>query len=227
MKYELIDCCPTPSKLLPELKAIKDATGCVYASIYRGTDSRTLLEQCGKHDQKWLFENLPPGQANPPGASTHELFNDGVAYTWPAHVKMSWWHCGIDVDDAHVQAACDAARARGWIVTITYPTSPVEHHHINFRKRPIINLFKPLKLGSDGPRVKRLTQRLARLHPPPTPGQTYMEWHGVTSHFTDHVEKAVKHFQSDHLLAPDGVVDSHTNAQLRVAWRRHSKHQHE
>jgi peptidoglycan hydrolase-like protein with peptidoglycan-binding domain len=228
MKFKVIDCCPAPAKLYPELLAIKQATGCTYASIYRGTSSGAAKyltggPPCYKHTQAWIYANYPPGVANPPGRSTHECRNDGVAYPGPAYMPLPWWCCGIDVDDAHVQAVCNAARARGWIVTVTYPGSAVEYHHVNFRKEPHIKSpFKPLKHGSHGPRVKRLTKKLRHITRPGKRDAHYM--HHVTNQFGDGVRDAIKQFQRDYHLTPDGVVGIHTKKQLAVCWRHWKKH---
>lgn len=216
MAYVLIDCCPAPEALADELQILKAATGCTFASIYRGTDAADLLAQCGKHDQAWLYANLPAGQANRPGGSTHELFNDGVAYPGAWGAKLEYWQCGIDLDDAHVAAFCAAARERGWTVTVTYPTSPVEYHHVNFRYEPhAAPPFKLLKHGSRGPRVVKLTRRLHYIrHRNGPPFLRRRFWK-----FKDEVVDAVKEFQREHHLKPDGVVGIHTWEQVQRTFR--------
>lgn len=231
MKFKVIDCCPVPAKLEPELAAIKKATGCTYASIYRGEDPNaqkylTGAAPCYKHNQAWIYAHYPPGVANPPGYSTHECRNDGVAYTlWPRGAPIPWWACGIDVDDAHVAAVCAEGRKRGWIVTITYPGSAVEYHHVNFRKQPTINLGPPpLKNGSKGQRVKTLSKKLAILRRPTPKHPHYLPFKQVGVEFDGHLEAAVKTYQRDHHLTPDGVVGLHTRRQLRVSWNYHKQH---
>lgn len=224
MEYTTIDCCPVDTRLAPHLIQIKQATGCVYQSVYRGLDPNaqkylTGAAPCYKHNQAWIYANYPPGVANPPGYSTHECKNDGVAYTaWLRGASIPWWCCGIDVDDAHVAAVCAEAQKLGWIVTITYPGSSVEYHHVNFRKNPGIKKLIPvLKHGSKGPRVTALTKKLAFIERPNKPGVTYMNQ--TTNNFNHNVEDAVKLFQSDHHQVADGIVGSHTRAQLKVAAR--------
>jgi lysozyme len=135
LKYSVIDDCPTPKPLYPILRKLKKETGCVYQSIYRGTDVEKLLERHGKHDQAWLYTHLPPGTANPPGRSTHELDSDSVPYAGPVGRKLHWWQCGIDVDDAHVDAVIAAAKRHGWTLFRPYG-SGVEFHHVNFAHKP-------------------------------------------------------------------------------------------
>lgn len=230
MKFKVLDCCPVPSKLYPELAAIKQTTGCTYASIYRGEAAAaqkylTGAAPCYKHNQAWIYAHYPPGVANPPGYSTHECRNDGVAYTqWLRGAPIPWWACGIDVDDAHVQAVCNAARGRGWIVTITYPGSTVEYHHVNFRKQPTINIFKPLKRGSKGRRVKALQKKLALIRRPTTKKhEHYLKWNQASGIYGEATAAAVKKFQHDHHLTVDGVYGLHTHRQMKVSWRVHKK----
>jgi hypothetical protein len=220
VKYELVDCCPVPTKLAPVLRQIKADTGCVYQSIYRGVDARGLLNQCGKHDQAWLFANLPRGVANPPGRSTHELKNDGVAYPGPAYIPLPWWCCGIDVDDAHVAAFVRAAAKHGYRAAITYPTSRAEYHHVNFRKAPIIKRAS-LKRGDKGAGVVKLSRRLAFVRSPHT-HKPYLT-HKYTT-FTVDVERALRAFQAEHHQHPDGVYGPQTVHQLDVStryWKQH------
>jgi putative peptidoglycan binding protein len=217
MKYKLIDCCPVPEGLYDELVVLKKDTGCVYQSIYRGTDAADLLAQCGKHDQAWLYANLPAGVANPPGFSTHELKSDGVAYSIPRGSSIEYWMVGLDIDDSHVQSFIDAARKRGWVATITYPGSSVEYHHVNFRKEPEFPTFHPLQKGDDEDKVKQLIDKLMFIYPPHNRDKPYLG--KKQGDFNDNVEDAVKAFQSDHKLTPDGIVGKATWQQLLVSVR--------
>lgn len=138
MRYSVIDGCPCPRPLYPILKKLKKETGCVYQSIYRGSDVEALLNKYGKHSQAYLYEHQGTegiGPANPPGRSTHELRSDGVAYPGPVGRKLKWWQCGIDVDDADVAKLIVAAHRHGWTLFRPYPSGS-EYHHLNFARRP-------------------------------------------------------------------------------------------
>jgi lysozyme len=162
LHYAVIDDCPCPKPMYPLLRKLKEETGCVYQSIYRGTDVEKLLEKFGKHDQAWLFANLPPGTANPPGRSTHELDSDGVPYPGPIGRKLVWWECGIDIDDAHVDAVIAAARKHGLTLFRPYGAG-VEFHHVNFAHKPsrwkafFRAVFKP-KVKPKGRRPSKLSE---------------------------------------------------------------------
>lgn len=143
MRYVVVDGCPCPAQLAPTLRKILAASGARLQSCYRGDDAERLLHQLGKHSQQELFDawrHREPGAnpANRPGFSTHELRNDGKAYTrWPRGARIPWWACGLDVDDAHVGAFIHEAAKRGFTVSRTYPDVKREFHHLNFRKPPV------------------------------------------------------------------------------------------
>jgi hypothetical protein len=105
-------------------------------SIYRGSDAAAILHRHGKHTQAELYRTLPPGTANPPGRSTHELRSDGAAYAGPIGRKLEWWQQGIDVNDGDVERMMREARKHGWDLFQPYH-SGVEFHHLNFRHRPV------------------------------------------------------------------------------------------
>lgn len=216
MKYELVDCCPAPAKLAPVLKKIKAETGCVYQSIYRGHDAAALLARCGKHDQAWIYAHYPPGVANPPGRSTHELKNDGSAYRGWVGMPLRYWQCGLDIDDAHVKPFIQAAARHGWTASITYPNSRVEYHHVNFRKEPRLYVSKPLHRGDIGPRVKVMTRRLAFVRKPD--GHSRYLKHSYWT-FTRETEIALRQYQADHHQKPDGVFGLQTSRQLQTSVR--------
>lgn len=148
LKYAVIDGCPVPRPMYPLLKKLKKETGCVYNSIYRGDDVAGILHRFGKHTQRELFEELPPGVANPPDRGTHILRGDGVVGTLFA--KLPWWRCGIDVNDEYVEPLIEAARRHGWKLYRPY-SSGSEFHHLNFAKKPrrwrafFRNVFGPKK----------------------------------------------------------------------------------
>lgn len=227
-----LDSCPAPKLFIPELKAIKHDLGvpestALYQSIFRGVEVREMLAQFGKHDQQYLYEHQGSqgiGPANPPGHSTHELYSDGVAYSEYAdgHRLPYFWMCGLDVLDEYVERYMAAARKRGWIVTITYPSQGgSEHHHLNFRHLPV--LFNPIESGDHGPRVHKLTARLSFVRPPHD-AHPYLD--GDRDAFGTHVEAAVRHFQKDHHQHVDGVVGPHTANQLAVTFRSQWKRRH-
>jgi len=142
-KYTLVQGSPVPNKLAPFLRTILGESGAQLQSVYRGADAEDLLRRVGKHSQRQLYDGFRRGlpgynPANPPGFSTHELRNDGAAYSqWPRGGKIPWWAVGIDIDDAHVKSFIAAAKRHGWVVSQTYPHSRGEYHHVNFRKPPV------------------------------------------------------------------------------------------
>jgi len=153
MRYAVIDGCPCPRPLYPILRKLKAETGCTYNSIYRGDDVAGILHQFGKHTQRELFEELPPGVANPPDRGTHILLGDGVVGA--LHEKLPWWKCGIDINDSQVDAVIAAAAKHGWKLYRPYPTGS-EYHHVNFASKP--SRWKALYravFGSKKPKRKR------------------------------------------------------------------------
>lgn len=234
MDFVSVDCCPCPAQLAPVLLRIKAATGCVYQSIYRGSDpkARKILDACGKHDQAYLYrmhgiDPLHFAPANPPGQSTHELRSDGVAYrTVLPRRALAWWQVGIDVDDAHVQAFIREAAREGYTATVTYPSSPREYHHVNFRKKPAVSiwLWRPVKRSMTGRRARNIVNALAFVHGPHT-DRPYLE-HGwghkgkLHDRIDKNVQDAIERFQRDHYQKADGVVGLQTIRALRAANRR-------
>lgn len=217
--YTTIDNCPVDDRFAPILRAIKSDCGCTYQSIYRGSDAGAQKYLTGgppgyKHNQAWIYAHYPPGVANPPGRSTHECRSDGSAYAGPVGRWLFWWQCGIDVDNAHVQAFIKAAAKHGWSVTITYPHSPVEYHHVNFRKLP--NYFKNLKRGSKGPRVRTISHRLTIIHDPAT-HKPYLEKSSWTYDIA--VYAAICKFQKTHHQKVDGIYGVQTSRQLTASYR--------
>lgn len=226
MKYELINCKPVPARLAPELRALGIGRDIILTSGLRTQDAVNYARRrgCSLSSQAELYNGWVrrlPGYnpANPPGRSTHELRNDGVAFRGPAGMPLRYWQVGLDLGNrAKAQLACQRARKRGWIATITYPGNPREGHHVNFRREPRIKVFRPLRKGHRGPRVAVMTARLAYLG--------YLS--GVspkrgTGGFGDKVEAAVKEFQKKHGLKRDGIYGKHTAAQLKVDVRGRKK----
>jgi hypothetical protein len=185
LKYEpVIDGCPCPRPLYPILKKLKKETGCTYASIYRGTDAEALLNRYGKHSQAYLYAHQGTegiGPANPPGQSTHELRSDGVPYAGPVGRKLVWWQCGIDVDDAHVEALIAAAKRHGWKLYRPYGSGS-EYHHVNFSEKP--SRWKAFFHHVFGPKRPKPVTRVADAKPakkphrvPPTEGSHVVKLH--------------------------------------------------
>ena len=207
-------------------------------SCAREKAAEPFLRQLGKMSQQELFDcaqamartkhcpdschgNCNP--ANPPGKSTHERFNDGVAYAvWPVMFKLPPWGRGIDVQVDRVQAFCAEARKEGFTVTATYPGSPREAQHVNFRKQPKVSVWdvRPLREGSRGPRVSLVVRLLWQVVDPQT-RKPYLDPHiKPKGKFNAQVTSAVKAFQRDHHQKDDGVVGIHTIRALRAAARR-------
>lgn len=71
--------------------------------------------------------------ANPPGRSTHEYVNDGVAYPVPAMTKLAWWMVGMDVTEW--DELLRAMKKLGYHGKQPY-SSGSEAHHINMTISP-------------------------------------------------------------------------------------------
>lgn len=105
-------------------------------SINRSDAAAAILHRHGKHTQRELFNTLPPGQANPPGFSSHELKSDSLSrWGFPRGADLLWWQQGFDVNDGEVAAFKRAAQQHGWVLWQPYPGT-VEFHHLNFARRP-------------------------------------------------------------------------------------------
>lgn len=233
MKFTTVDCCPCPTgtsgdnmdKIIAKRLA---ASGATAASLYRGEDPNaakylTGAAPCYKHDQAWIYANYPPGVANPPYHSTHELFNDGAAYPVADGAKLEPWQLGQDIDDAHVDEYMAVARKEGAVVTRTYPTSPVEYHHVNDRFKPrFVPPFDPLGHGDRGIRVLKLTRRLHYIRH--RNGAPFLSRPYGT--YKLEVVEAVKEFQREHSLSADGVVGIHTFEQIERTFRHQWQRRH-
>ena len=166
VRFAVIDQCPVPASLAPVLLRIKEHTGATLNSCDRSAAAEPVLRKFGKKSQRELYEGFRRGlpgfnPANPPGRSTHERRNDGVAYPGPAGAPLPYWCVGMDWSDA--AAVIRAARAEGFTASITYPGNPREGHHVNFRKEPRLP-FRSLRRGATGSAVVDLTRRLSYVH---------------------------------------------------------------
>lgn len=223
-KYGIIDGKPVPAALYEEMLAIRKDTGVTLTSCLRTQEAVNYARGKGFQlsSQLELWNQLGPGKANPPGFSTHELFNDGIAYSVPRGSRLSYWMVGMDWSNrAGVAAVVRSAASRGWICTLTYPTNPYEGQHANFRKKPVLVLYQPLKFGSKGKRLDKLVRDLYYITRPGTDTR-YIPSKNHTV-FDKSVLKGVRQFQKDHAQKVDGVVGKSTEAQLEVSVRREDR----
>lgn len=222
MKFDEIDGCPVPRSVAPAIREIKQASGATLVSAYRGSDlgAASILRRFGKSTQAALRALFLAGRgnpANPVGFSTHELFNDGVAYRLPRGVPLRAYQIGLDwAHPGGAAAVCEAAARRGYAMTVTYPSNPRERHHANLRKPPRIP-FSALKLGARGARVEKLTRRLMIARRPVAGHRPYLSEPSRT--YTPRVRDAVRLLQRDHGQKPDGAYGAQTHAQLMTSVR--------
>lgn len=220
--FKLLNCRPVPAALYDELAEIQRRCGVTFTSIDRSQAGVNYArgQGCTLSSQAELYQaylNGTGNPANPPGYSTHERRSDGVAYSWiPRGFPLRDYMVGIDSTDPG--GIIREARELGWLVTVTYPSNPRESHHVNFRKKPRLKVFRVLERGSKGARVRRLTGRLSRLKLVHAKSGTYLGH--PRRRFDQHVEDAVKRFQRDHHLIADGKYGPHTAKQLATAIRR-------
>ena len=230
MRYELVDCRPVPAKMAAEIRALKAATGAVLTSGLRGQPAVDFARSkgCTLSSQPELYQGFISGRpgfnpANPPGRSTHELRSDGVAFAGPPGRLLLYWQFGQDWSNA--PAVVEAASRRKWTATITYPDNPREGHHINFRRKPILNVWVFIKRGARGPRALRLKRALYYVHSPKDGGRYLGLQPKGKGRFTfgAEAERALKRFQREHHQKADGVYGRQTARQLRVAVRREKR----
>jgi hypothetical protein len=219
MEFVVIDECAVPAQLGAEVQRIKEEAGASLNSCDRSPEAEPILRRFGKKSQRELFEGFRRGlpgfnPANPPGRSTHERRNDGVAFPGPAGIPLRYWQVGMDWTNP--AAVVEAAKESGFTATVTYPNNSREAHHINFRKEPRIKIMI-LKRGSRGPLVQILTRRLAKIRSPKT-DKPYLP--AAKMRYDPEVESAVKRFQQEHHQKADGIYGPQTHRQLKVALRR-------
>lgn len=227
LKFAVVDRCPVPAKAAPFVIEAKRRSGQTLSSCFRGREARAILARFGKHDQAFLYDGFRRGlpgfnPANPPGFSTHECFNDGPAFPRlrrgariPDELVGQDWSNGAAVAATY--------RAMGVNAALTYPGSAREAQHVNIRVIPK-KLKPPLKRG-DGrkggggvrKRVNKMTGRLSYVARPNTGGKrSYLG--GRRNVFDKQTEVALKDFQEDHGLKPDGVYGEMTEHQLDIAY---------
>jgi hypothetical protein len=138
MRFRVIDGCPCPASIAPYVYLVLRRTGRSASSIYRGEDARAILHRHGHKTQREIFDTSPPGVANPPGQSMHELRSDGRAKTGPVGRHLEEWEIGVDsgTNSSHDKRAINAAAAHyGWTTYHPYRAG-VEGHHWGFRHQP-------------------------------------------------------------------------------------------
>lgn len=205
-------------------------------SCAREQAAEPLLEQIGKMSQRELFNcaqarlrtGACPGScngncnpANPPGFSTHERRNDGVAYKRALRgARLRYWQRGVDVLISRVSVFIAEAAKEGWLVTQTYPSSVNEAQHVNFRRQPRISLweFRPLTGGETGRRAREVIRLLHKIQ---EPGKRVPYLAGETpTRYGERVQNAIRRFQEHHHVEPDGEVGLRTITLLRGTARR-------
>lgn len=217
MKFEVVDGCPVPAQLADCVRRIKAETGATLNSCDRSQEAEPYLLRLGKMSQRQLYEGWTkrlPGfnPANPPGFSTHERRNDGVAYPGPRGMPLRYWQVGMDWSSS--EEVIRAAARLGFTASRTYPRDAREYQHLNFRKEPRIRL-PALERGSKGVRVARMARLLARARD--ANGRPYLD-RGQRI-FDEKVEAALRRFQADWGQKVDGVYGEQTARQLAVAVR--------
>lgn len=139
--FRMIDGCPCPAEVAPQVYMVLRQAGQTASSIYRGQDAAALLHRHGKSTQAELYELFREGKgfpANPPGRSEHELRSDGVGKAGPPGRVLPDWQVGVDSGTntaASRDAITQAAAHFGWEVAHNY-SSGVEAHHWSFKWPP-------------------------------------------------------------------------------------------
>lgn len=141
MRFRILGGCPAPASIAPYFELLRQDCArhghpVTVNSIYRGEDARALLHRYGHHTQGEVYRTSPPGVANPPGYSSHELRSDGNSlYRVRRGGRLAEWQQGLDVNDRDVAHMIAAAKARGWRLVQPYKAG-VEYHHLSFARRP-------------------------------------------------------------------------------------------
>lgn len=169
-----------------------------------GPELSTYRDLAGQWKTWDIYQHGGPLAAYP-GTSEHGC---GKA----ADLKKRWMRAWID----------EHGRRFGWAKTEAWS----EWWHVNFIGAPDLPpLFRPLRRGSRGKAVKKVTRRLAFIHRTKSHGgHAYLRrwfWR-----YKAEVEHAVKTFQRDHGLKPDGIVGPHTDAIISAVFRRQWEERH-
>jgi hypothetical protein len=143
-------------------------------------------------EQEELWADYKAGRGNlaaQPGTSNHGL---GVAIDVRTDGMASWLR--------------EHGAEFGWKKTEAFS----EPWHFNFVGGVEFPTFEPMKKGSHGKRVERLTKRLAFIHE--KGGKAFLD--RPYEKFTEAVEEAVRQFQKAYKLEVDGVVGPKTAAKI-------------
>jgi hypothetical protein len=83
MPYAVIDNCPVPVQIAPQVRLLKHAVpSAVLQSAYRGEDARPLLRRLHKHTQAFLFAGFAkhlPGSCRPTRPATRRTSSTRTA----------------------------------------------------------------------------------------------------------------------------------------------------
>jgi hypothetical protein len=239
MRYKLIDGKPVPAKLAPAMLAARREAEATLTSCLRNQSAVSWARRQGASlsSQEELYNGFIAGRpgfnpANPPGRSTHELRNDGVAYRGWVGMPLRYWQVGQDWSNGATAAAVVRAYKKlGFTASITYPGNPRELHHVNLRKAPserLLNLYKPWRRGMKGRYVKRMKLMLHYINDPDN-REPYFKRNekrpkgGWGPWFDADLESALKRFQRDHGQVADGVAGVATKRQLAASYRAAKK----
>lgn len=130
------------------------------------------------------------------------------------------WGTAVDIDASWEQAWIYAhGKPFGWQKTEAFSEAWHFNYVGGFTAPPVI---ATLKKGDSGKEVRHLTKRLAYIHP--SSHKAYLSrWYAS---YKDPVVAAVKAFQKDQGLTPDGVAGPKTRARIDGVFHRQWKNRH-
>jgi lysozyme len=226
--------CPCPVELAPFVREVMRRTGVSPVTIYRGDEPAALriLHAHGKHSQAELVQAYNEGRAaslgingqpNPPGFSTHELFNDGTAFPVPRGAKLDPMQCGMDWPIHAVPTVIREFEKLGCDPFRPYGAASTEAQHICCRaeggRLSILRRLAsdPIEPGDRSEAVRTVQVYLVRARLLP---QDFDVAERVGT-YGPRMVAAVKEFQRRHRLEVDGIVGPKTFAALRrrFGWR--------
>lgn len=132
------------------------------------------------------------------------------------------WGIAVDLAEEWMRHWIDEHGAKyGWGKT----EAPTEWWHVNYAGGVSFPTYHPLRLGSRGTRVKKLTKRLAYIHRTKHHGgDAYLRrWYWK---FKKPVVRAVRNFQRDHGLTVDGIVGPHTEHRIDAVFHKQYQRRH-